>query len=75
MESRRRVEEALRRSGAYLADANRLSHTGSFGWRVRTDEILWSAETFRIFQFAPTEKPTLERILERVHPEDAPAVR
>jgi PAS domain S-box-containing protein len=42
---------------------------------VRTDEILWSAETFRIFQFAPTEKPTLERILERVHPEDAPGVR
>jgi PAS domain S-box-containing protein len=75
MESRRRVEEALRRSEAYLAHAQRLSHTGSFGWRARTDEILWSAETFRIFQFAPTEKPTFERILERVHPEDAPAVR
>jgi PAS domain S-box-containing protein len=59
----------------YLADAQGLSHTGSFGWRVRTDEILWSAETFRIFQYAPSEKPTLERILERVHPEDVPSVR
>jgi PAS domain S-box-containing protein len=75
MERRRRAEEALRRSEAFLADAQGLSHTGSFGWRMDTDEILWSAETFRIFQYAPTEKPTLERILERVHPEDAPAVR
>jgi PAS domain S-box-containing protein len=75
MESRRQVEEALRRSEAYLADAQGISHTGSFGWRVLAGEIIWSAETFRIFQYAPTEKPTLERILERVHPEDAPAVR
>jgi PAS domain S-box-containing protein len=75
MASRRRAEEALRRSETYLADAQRLSHTGSFGWRVRTDEIFWSGETFRIFQYAPTEKPTLERILERVHPEDARAMR
>lgn len=75
MESRRRVEEALRRSEAYLSDAQGLSQTGSFGWRVLTGEIIWSAETFRIFQYAPTEKPTLERIIERVHPEDAPAVR
>jgi PAS domain S-box-containing protein len=75
MASRRRAEEALRRSEAYLADAQTLSHTGSFGWRVPTNEIIWSAETFRIFHYASTQKPTLERILERVHPEDAPAVR
>jgi PAS domain S-box-containing protein len=75
MASRRRAEEALRSSEAYLANAQRLSHTGSFGWRVRTGEIIWSAESFRIFQFGPTEKPTLERIVERVHPEDALAVR
>ena len=75
MESRRRAEEALRNSEAYLANAQGLSHTGSFGWRVLTGEIIWSAETFRIFQYAPTEKPALERILERVHPEDAAAVR
>jgi PAS domain S-box-containing protein len=75
IESRRRAEEALRNSEAYLANAQGLSHTGSFGWRVLTGEIIWSAETFRIFQYAPTEKPALERILERVHPEDAAAVR
>lgn len=75
MASRRQAEEALRSSEAYLANAQALSHTGSFGWRVRTGEIIWSAETFRIFQFDPAEKPTLERIVERVHPEDVPAVR
>jgi PAS domain S-box-containing protein len=75
MASRRRAEEALRRSEAYLADAQGLSHTGSFGWRVGTNEIVWSAETSRIFEYAPTEKATLERIVERVHPEDAPAMR
>ena len=75
MESRRRAEESLRRSEEYLADAQRISHTGSFGWRSLTGEIIWSAETFRIFQYAATEKPTLERIFERVHPEDLPAVR
>src|ERR1700730_6427350 len=45
---RRRAEEALRRSEAYLAQAQTLSHTGSFGWNLATGEIYWSAETFRI---------------------------
>src|SRR5437660_5475608 len=40
----------LQRSEAYLAEAQGLSHTGSFGWRVSTGEIIWSEETFRIFQ-------------------------
>src|SRR6266478_1061912 len=44
-------EEKLQRSEAYLAEAQRLSHTGSFGWRPSTGEILWSEETFRIFQY------------------------
>jgi PAS domain S-box-containing protein len=59
------------RSEAYLAEAQRLSHTGSFGWRVSTGEIIWSEETFRIFQYDRTTKPTLELFLQRVHPEDA----
>ena len=42
------MQEKLRQSEAYLAEAQRLSHTGSFGWRVATGEILWSEETFRI---------------------------
>jgi PAS domain S-box-containing protein len=75
MENRRRAEEALRRSEAYLADAQTLSHTGSFSRRLSTGEITWSDETYRIFGLDPAETLTLERILERVHPEDAPLVR
>src|SRR6202166_3307934 len=48
---RKRAEESLRQSEAYLAEAQRLSHTGSFGWRPSTGEILWSEETFRVFQY------------------------
>jgi PAS domain S-box-containing protein len=45
VEDRRRAEEAVRRSEAYLAEAQKLSHTGSFGWNVSTDEHIWSDET------------------------------
>jgi len=69
------VNEELRRSQAYLAEAQRLSQTGSFGWRLSTGEILWSEETFRIFQYDRTTTPTVELILQRVHPEDAALVR
>src|SRR5260370_2419023 len=62
-------EEKLQRSEAYLAEAQRLSHTGSFGWRVSTGEKLWSDETFRIFQYDRTTKPTAELALQRAHPE------
>jgi signal transduction histidine kinase len=61
----------LRRSEAYLSEAQRLSHTGSFGWRVSSGEIIWSAETFRIFEFDRATTPTVELIVgQRVHPED-----
>jgi len=66
----RRAEEALRRSEAYLAIAQGLSHTGSFGWDVASGEIFWSLETYRIFELDPTTKPTLDFILQRVHPDD-----
>jgi PAS domain S-box-containing protein len=69
------VNEGLRRSEAYLAEAQRLSHTGSFGWRLSTGEILWSEETFRMFQYDQTTKPTMELVLQRVHPEDATFVK
>jgi signal transduction histidine kinase len=71
IEDRKQAEDALRRSQAYLSEAQRLSYTGSFGWRVSTGEILWSAETFRIYQYDQTTKPTLELAFQRVHPEDA----
>ncbi len=72
---RKLMQEKLQQSEAYLSQAQRLSHTGSFGWQVSTGEILWSEETFRIFEYDRTTKPTLELILQRVHPEDAPLVK
>jgi len=72
---RKRAEEALRRSEAYLAEAERLSHTGSFGWDVSSGEIYWSREAFEIFGYEPTVKITIELILQRTHPEDRPAVQ
>jgi len=68
-------EAKLQRSEAYLAEAQRLSHTGSFGWRRSTREILWSDETFRIFQYDRTRIPTVELVLQRIHPEDAALVK
>ena len=72
---RKRAEESLRQSEAYLAEAQRLSHTGSFGWRPSTGEILWSEETLRIFQYDRATKPTVELVLQRVHPDDAASVK
>jgi len=69
------VNDELRRSEAYLAEAQRLSRTGSFGWRVSTGEIIWSEETFRIFQYDRTTTPSVELVLQRVHPEDAALVK
>src|SRR6202163_2532322 len=65
-----RAEEALRRSEAYLAEAQRLSHTGSFGWDVSSGEVYWSRETFRIFEYEPVGRVQIELAVQRTHPED-----
>jgi PAS domain S-box-containing protein len=67
---RKKVEEALRQSEMYLAEAQRLSHTGSFGWNPASGEIFWSSETYRIFGYEPTRKPNIRMILDRTHPDD-----
>jgi PAS domain S-box-containing protein len=72
---RSRVEENLRRSKAYLSEAQKLSLTGSFGWNVSADEHFWSDETFRIFEYDVSTKVTLQLILERAHPQDIPLIR
>ncbi len=64
------LAQELQRRQAYLAEAQRLSHTGSFGWKVSTGEIFWSDETFRILQCNPRTNPTMEFVLSRVHPDD-----
>jgi PAS domain S-box-containing protein len=72
---RKIAEEAIRRSEAYLAEAQRLSHTGSFGWKPVTGEIVWSDETYRIFEYNHAEKPTLDMVFQRVHPRDKEIAR
>jgi PAS domain S-box-containing protein len=69
---RLRAEEALRQSEAYLAEAQRLSHTGSWAWSpVTRQPLYWSEEMFRIFGLSPHEGvPTAETFLQRIHPED-----
>lgn len=68
-------KEGLRRSEAFLVEAQRLSSTGSFSWRVTTDEITWSEQLYRIFEFDRGVPLTPELIGSRVHPEDIPALR
>ena len=70
LEDQRRIEARLLQSETYLAEAQRLSQTGSFGWNLATGELLWSEETFRIFQYDRTTKPNMEFVVQRVHPED-----
>ncbi|MGA9672287.1 MAG: PAS domain-containing protein [Terracidiphilus sp.] len=60
----------LQRREAYLAEAQRLSHTGSFGWNPVTGEIVWSDETYRIFEYDCAIKPTLDMVVQRLHPQD-----
>jgi len=72
---RRVTEEAIRRSQAYFAEAQRLSHTGSFGWRPDDGELVLSDETYRIFEYDRTVKPTLDLVMQRVYPQDMAAFR
>jgi signal transduction histidine kinase len=68
------AEEQLRRSEAFLAEGQHLARIGNFSWLVATDEIRWSEQMYRIFEFEPTMLVTLERIGTRVHPDDTPTL-
>ena len=70
-----KLNAALQIGEAYLAEAQRLSHTGSFGWNMSTGEILWSEESYRIFECDSATRPTMEIVLNRVHPDDAALVQ
>src|SRR5206468_8167768 len=68
---RKRAEEAIRRSEAFLAEGQRLSHIGSWGWNASTGKATWSQEHFRILGLDPQNtNPSLEVFWERVHPDD-----
>jgi PAS domain S-box-containing protein len=64
------AEESLRQNEAYLAEAQRLSRTGSFGWNISSGEIYWSDEAYHIFAYDRAVKPTLDLVLQRIHPDD-----
>jgi PAS domain S-box-containing protein len=72
---RKKAEEAFRRSEMYLAEAQRLSNTGSFGWNPSSGKIYWSDETYRIFGCEPTIEPTIQIVLDRTHPDDRMRLR
>jgi PAS domain S-box-containing protein len=65
----------LQRSEAFLAQGQTISHTGSFGWSVRSGEIYWSEETYKIFEHDRVAKPALESIMQRIHPDDRDRVQ
>ena len=70
IDERKRAEQELRRSEAFLAEGQQLSRVGSFSWRVATDEIIWSEQLHRIFEIDRDVRVTFEVIGTRVHPED-----
>jgi PAS domain S-box-containing protein len=67
---RKRAENALRQSEANLAEAQRLSKTGSFAWDVTSGKVRWSEEAYRIFEHDPSVEPTLDLVVTRTHPDD-----
>ena len=69
------TQAELRRREAYLVGAQRLSHTGSFGWSVLSGEIYWSEETYKIFEHDRAAKPTLQWIIQQIHPDDRDRVQ
>jgi PAS domain S-box-containing protein len=73
---RKLAEEALQRlQAAYLAEAQSLSHTGSFAWTVTDGEVVWSEESYRIYGYDPSTKPSLDAVMDRVHRDDLELVR
>jgi PAS domain S-box-containing protein len=67
---RKLTYDQLQRNESYLAEAQTLSHTGSFGWNPATDKFYWSAETFRIYEFDPENPLEYARVVRQTHPDD-----
>ena len=74
-EDLRASQADLQRRWQYLAEAQRLSHSGTFGWKVHSGELVWSDETYRILGFTRETNPTLDLVFDRVHPEDRDRLR
>src|SRR5216684_4280139 len=76
LSEQKRAEEALRRSESYLAEAQRLSQTGSWAWSPEQDIRYWSEECYRVLSFDPQDGlPRFEDFFQRIHPDDQPGFR
>ena len=76
LSEQKQAEKALRRSESYLAEAQRLSQTGSWAWSPDTDVRFWSEECYRVLGFDPRDgPPQMEELIQRIHPDDQPAFR
>src|ERR1700756_1595004 len=64
------AQAELQRRWQYLAEAQRLSHSGTFGWKVSSGELVWSDETYTILGLTRETNPTLDLVFDRIHPED-----
>jgi len=70
IEDRKLAESALQRSEAYAAEAQMLSRTGSLAWDIAADNHFWSDQTYQILGFDRSVKPSIDLIMQRVHPDD-----
>src|SRR6202023_3982964 len=68
-------QQELQRRWEYLAEAQKLSHSGIFAWKVSSGMLEWSDETYRILGFTRETNPTLDLVFDRVHPDDLDRVR
>src|SRR6202045_2440940 len=77
IEDRKRAEQALKRSEAYLAEAQELTKTGSWAWDPHSDRLVYcSDEIYRIFGLDPAEGiPSIETFMQRIYPDDRAMVR
>src|SRR4029077_21051714 len=64
------AQAELEKRWQYLVEAQKLSHSGTFGWKVHTGDLIWSDETYRILGFTRETNPTLDLVFDRIHPED-----
>src|SRR5579863_8745872 len=69
------AQAELQKRWEYLAEAQKLSHAGTFGWKVCTGELIWSEETYRILGFTREMNPTLDLVFDRIHPDDRERLR
>jgi PAS domain S-box-containing protein len=64
------AQAELQKRWQYLAEAQKLSHSGTFGWKVSTGELIWTEETYKILGFTRETNPSLDLVFDRIHPDD-----